>query len=361
MSIKILLVDDSEADMMILENILNDYELYKASNGLEALHILEKVKHIDLMILDLTMPVMNGFEVLDTVREQYTDYNISIIILTNSEELENEIQGLDKGAVDYIRKPLNFQSLRKRIEIHTRLRTARQILSDHNALLEQTVKERTKELAITRDITINALVKLLEVRNIESSNHALRTRELMKALCIHLSSKDKYKSTFTPEYINELYDTAPLHDIGKVGIPDSILLKPARLTTEEFEIMKFHTTYGVEAIKYDCSFSGSFSFLQTAACIIGEHHERYDGTGYPKGLSRDEISLPGRLMAIIDVYDALISERVYKPPFDHGLALIELKKGRGSQFDPELLDAFLEISDTVYRIKTDNSQNTERY
>jgi putative two-component system response regulator len=358
MSIKILLVDDSESDMMILESILSDYELLKAYNGLEAIGILKNDSQIDMMILDLTMPVMNGFEVLDTIKKEFGSYNISIIILTNSEELENEIKGLENGAVDYIRKPLNFQSLRKRIEIHTRLRSARQILSDHNALLEQIVRERTKELAITRDITVHALVKLLEVRNIESSNHALRTQELMKALCLHLSKKERYSHILTEEYINELYDTAPLHDIGKVGIPDCILLKPARLTPEEFEIMKQHTTYGVEAIRYDVKKTGSFSFLHTATCIIGEHHERYDGTGYPKGLRGEEISLPGRLMSIIDVYDALISERVYKPPFDHALALEELKKGSGTQFDPDLLEAFFDISDTVYQIKTFSGQNS---
>jgi putative two-component system response regulator len=342
---------------MILKSILKDYELFIAYNGLEAMQILDANKQIDLMILDLTMPVMNGFEVLDAIKEKKDEYNVTTIILTNSEELENEIKGLEKGAVDYIRKPLNFQSLRKRIEIHTRLREASRILSKNNAILEETVQERTIELQITRDITISALVKLLEVRHIESSNHALRSKQLMQALCKHLSQKEKYRNILTPDFIKELTDTAPLHDIGKVGIPDSILLKPGKLTSEEFEIMKMHTTYGVEALRYDVKTIGTFSFLNTASSVIEDHHERYDGTGYPRGIRGEEISLAGRLMAIIDVYDALISERVYKPPFDHAIALQELKKGSGTQFDPGLLEGFLEISDIVYMIKTNSTFN----
>jgi len=347
---EILLVDDSEADLMILKNILSDYTITTAHNGLEAIEILDSNKGIEMMILDLVMPRMNGFEVLTKIQKNPELYDISTIILTNSDELDNEIRGLDLGAVDYVRKPLNFQSLRKRIEIHTRLRAASRILSQHNVLLEATVQERTQELAITRNITISALVKLLEVRNLEASNHVLRTQQMMKALCTHLSTKEHYRSIFTAEYITELYDTAPLHDIGKVGIPDYILLKPGKLTKEEFEIMKMHTTFGVEALKYDINAVASFSFLKTAVNIIGDHHERFDGTGYPTGLSGKSISLPGRLMSIIDVYDALVSERIYKPPFDHVTSLNILKEGRGTQFDPDLLDAFLEISDLIYQI-----------
>lgn len=352
---KILLVDDSEADLMILKNILSDYTITTAHNGLEAIEILNSNKEIEMMILDLVMPVMNGFDVLTKMQQDPERYDISTIILTNSDELDNEIRGLDLGAVDYVRKPLNFQSLRKRIEIHTRLRAASRVLSKHNALLEETVQERTKELAITRNITISALVKLLEVRNLEASNHVLRTQQMMKALCTHLSTKDQYKSIFTKEYITELYDTSPLHDIGKVGIPDYVLLKPGRLTADEFEIMKMHTTFGVEALKYDINAVGSFSFLKTAAYIIGDHHERFDGTGYPNGLCANNISIPGRLMSIIDVYDALTSERIYKSAFDHEVSLNILRDGRGTQFDPDLLDAFLEISDDIFQIKINST------
>lgn len=349
---KILLVDDSASDMMILKSILEDHDLLYAYNGKEALDILAVDTTIDFMILDLNMPVMNGFEVLDALNTSKKDYSITTIILTNNDELESEIKGLDMGAIDYIRKPLNFQSLRKRIEIHTRLRKASKILSAHNALLEETVNERTAELALTRDITIQALVKLLEVRNVESSNHSLRTQNLMLKLCRHLSTKNKFHPILTQDYIKELYNTAPLHDIGKVGIPDSILLKPGKLTPEEFEIMKKHTTFGVEALHFDTGATGSFSFLKTASKIIGDHHERYDGTGYPQGLSGENISLPGRLMSIIDVYDALMSERVYKPAYPHNEAIQIMEAGKGTQFDPVLIDAFLEINQELYTIQS---------
>ncbi len=351
MNTKILLVEDSKSDMMILESILSDYHLCYAFDGAEAMEILQGQNDFDIMILDLSMPKMNGFEILAAIGKDKKKFNITTIILTNSEEVENEIRGLDMGAVDYIRKPVNYQSLRKRVEIHIRLREASKFLEKHNAILEETVQERTRELAITRNITIHALVKLLEVRNIESSNHALRTQKYMLELCRHLSKKDKYRNILTDEYIKELYNTAPLHDIGKVGIPDSILLKPGKLTPKEFEYMKKHTTFGVKALRCDTDNTDSYTFLKTASQIIGEHHERYDGKGYPRGLKGEEISLPGRLMAIIDVFDALISERVYKPAIEYETALQIIAQGKGTQFDADLVDGFLEIKDIMTQIK----------
>ena len=353
MKMKILAVDDSMTDIAIIRGILFDYDVVSAADGLAAMEILKTDPTIDIMLLDLNMPRMNGYEVLDELARSGIGARMSTLILTNSDEIESEIKGLEMGALDYIRKPLNFLSLRKRIEVHINLRNARVNLEESNLQLEKTVEDRTKELILTRDITIHALTGLLETRNIESSNHTRRTQWMMKALCEHLRTSDKYCDQFTDSYINELFSTAPLHDIGKVGIPDCILLKPGKLTPEEFEIMKKHSMYGVNAIRYEYGESSMPSFIKTATEIIRAHHEKYDGTGYPDGLAGENIPLPGRLMAIIDVYDALVSKRVYKDAISHEEALQIIKEGRGLHFDPNIVDAFIEIESSIRKIHTD--------
>lgn len=346
---KILIVDDSLVDLTLIRAILSDQVLYIARDGVEAMEVLGEHPDIDLMILDINMPRMNGFEVLEILRSDPKYAKIITLILTNSDELETEIKGLSMGAVDYIRKPLNIESLRKRIDIHARLKLATKQLEETNQHLEETVNERTREIALTRSVTIHALVGLLEVRDIESGNHTVRTQYIIKALCDHLAKQDAYKDILTESYIREIFETAPLHDIGKVGIPDSILLKPGRLTPEEFEIMKQHTTFGVKAIM-DESMDSMPSFIKTAIEIIGGHHERYDGSGYPQGLREDSIPLAARLMAIADVYDALINKRVYKPAFSHQEAKELIVDLRGKQFDPVVVDAFLACEDEIKAI-----------
>jgi len=340
MGIKILVVDDSRTDMAIVKNILSDYDLLYAHDGKEAMSIIKKDPYVDLLILDLNMPKMDGFEVLEAIQRDANYKKLTIIILTNYEDIENEIRGLDLGATDYIRKPINIGSLRKRIEVHTNLINARKEL-------EETIRNRTKELVLTRDMTIHALVGLLEVRNIESSNHAKRTQWMIKALCEHMRYRDKYIYILTDSFIEELFSTAPLHDIGKVGIPDCILLKPDKLTNAEFEIMKRHTTYGVNALKYESDASTTISFIDAAIEIIGTHHEKFDGSGYPNGLKGEAIPLSGRIMAIVDVYDALVNKRIYKSAFNHEDALKIIAKEKGKHFDPDIVDAFLDIEKTI--------------
>lgn len=350
MGVKILIVDDSKTDMLLIKNMLFDYELLFAYDGIVAMEVVENNPGIDLMILDLNMPKMDGFEVLQALQKNTTYKKITTLILTNYDEIENEVRGLDLGAVDYIRKPLNMESLRKRIEVHLSLRSARKSIEEHNIILEEKVLARTRELVITRDITIHALLGLLEVRNIESSNHTIRTQWMMKILCEHLKTKPKYAGILDDEYISELFKTAPLHDIGKVGIPDKILLKPGKLDAEEFEIMKKHTTYGVEALRCDINLEKTATFIHTAIEIVGTHHEKYDGSGYPNALIAEEIPLCGRLMAIVDVYDALTNKRVYKPAFSHEKALEILLSEQGRHFDPYLVDTFMEIEKDILQI-----------
>ena len=353
---QILVVDDSKSDVMIITSILKDYNLLVANDGLEAMDLIAKNPDISIMILDLNMPNMNGFEVLESLRDNPPGNKISAIILTNSDEIDNEIRGLELGALDYIRKPLNLRSLRKRIELHVNLNNAHKNLEQHNFMLEKAVQERTRESILTRDVTIQAMVGLLEIRNIESSNHSRRTQWMLRELCYHLRTKEQYRFILTDAYIGELFSTAPLHDIGKVGISDNILLKPGKLTVEEFEIMKKHTTYGVEALKCDENKDNTLSFIRTASEIIGTHHEKYDGTGYPNALKGKDIPISGRLMAIIDVYDALVSARVYKPAFTHKEALDIIAADRGRHFDPDIVDAFFEIESNIKEISDRFSQ-----
>lgn len=351
MSAKILIVDDSSTDRAIIKNMLSEYTTFTAENGLEAMSIIEENLDLDLIILDLNMPIMDGFHVLRKLKSDDKYVKIKTIILTNFDEIDNEILGLELGAVDYVRKPINIQSLKIRINIHLKIKHIQDKIEKDNRELDAMILKKTKELIATRDITIHALVVLLEVRNVESGNHTIRTQFIMKSLCEHLAKNSKYSSVLTKEYIELLTHTTPLHDIGKVGIPDCILLKPGKLSEEEFAIMKKHVNYGVEALKTNlCNKEDMPDFITTALEIVGTHHEKYNGKGYPNGLKNDEIPLAGRLMAIVDVYDALVNRRVYKPEYEHIEAIAIIKKEKGEHFDPEITDAFLEIEDVIHKI-----------
>lgn len=352
MKTRILVVDDSAIDRMIICNMLSDFDAVSASNGIEALDKIDKNPDIDLIILDLFMPEMDGFELLDRLRSDEKYKRMRVIILTNADEIENEIRGLKLGAVDYIRKPINIDSLRARIEIHAKLKEAQKLVERDNQILDHLVAERTKEAETARDITIRALVGLLEIRDIESYQHTTRTQMIMKVLSESLRSNDKYKETLTGGYIFELIRTTPLHDIGKVGIPDNILLKPGRLTPEEFEIMKKHVEYGTEALRkqQSCGNEDLPDFVKVAIEVIGAHHEKFNGTGYPLGLAGEDIPLPGRLMAIIDVYDALMSRRVYKEAWPFSDVIKCIGEERGKHFDPDIVDAFMDRLEEIHDI-----------
>ncbi len=229
-------------------------------------------------------------------------------------------------------------------------------------ILEELVKERTKELILTQDATIQSLASLAETRDNETGGHIRRTQKYLKVLARSLMSNPKFQNELNPETVELIYKSAPLHDIGKVGIPDSILLKPGKLTEKEFDIIKKHTVYGFEAIKMAEKFfegkAKSF-FLSYAGEIAYTHHEKWEGTGYPQGLAGEAIPISGRLMAIADVYDALITRRVYKPPFSHEKALSIMKSERGTQFDPYILDCFLECEETFRQIAHDLADSEE--
>lgn len=352
---RILIVDDSKTDIILIKGMLKDYEVLTANNGKEAIDILQKEEEIDLIILDINMPIMNGFEVLKVLQNDKNLSKIKVIILTNYDEIENEIKGLRLGAVDYIRKPVNIESLKIRIGIHLELATAQKIIERDNQYLDALVNERTVQLEVTRYITINALVRLLEVRNIESHNHSVRTRKIMRLLCDYLKNNEGFSEILTDEFINDIVEVTPLHDIGKVGIPDEILLKPGKLSKSEFDLMKKHVDFGVKALVDEVhGLESTPIFLQIAIDLIQNHHERFDGTGYPNGLKGKDIPLAGRLMAIVDVYDAMMNKRVYKPAFDNETTTDYIKSQIGKHFDPEIVKAYLTIKKDIHQVIKDN-------
>lgn len=250
------------------------------------------------------------------------------------------------GACDYITKPISVPIMLSRINVHLQNRAAKEFLKSKAEYLEEEIQKRTKEILSIQDITILTLASLAETRDIDTGNHLKRTQRYIKILALQLKAHPKFRDYLSDEELEMLFRSAPLHDIGKVGIADKILLKPAGLSDTEFEIMKTHTTLGKEAIEHAEAEAGvEAAFLKTAKEIAYCHHENYDGSGYPLGLSGDEIPISARLMSLADVYDALTSRRVYKAPMPHETARSIIVEGRGLKFDPDVVDAFLEMQE----------------
>lgn len=337
----IMIVDDTEMNIVILVDALKeDYDLIVALNGLEAIEILREEKP-DLILLDIMMPEMNGYEVLNKLKQKSTLEHIPVILLSAITDCDFKTKGFSLGAVDYITKPFEIVEVKARIKSQLRLEEVRLILENQKLVLEEKVKERTEILERTNSAAIYCLAALAETRDPDTGEHIKRTQKYIRELALELKSKDKYKAILTNEYINLLYKSAPLHDIGKVGVKDSILLKPGKLTQEEFEEMKKHTTYGGRSLTVGINELGEDSFLTLAKEIVLTHHEKWDGTGYPKGLFKEEIPISGRLMALSDVYDALASKRIYKAALTHSQAKKIILEGKNSHFDPDIVDAFI--------------------
>ena len=341
----ILVVDDTPNNLALMSGLLkNQYKVKIANNGEKALKIAQADPLPDLILLDIMMPGLSGYDVIRELKAHPLTREIPVMFITAMSETEDERLGLELGAVDYITKPISPPILLARVETHLKIKRAADFLKDQNAFLEDEVNRRTREIQAIQDVTILAMASLAETRDNETGNHIRRTQHYVRLLANRLKTHPRFGYFLSDKTIELLFKSAPLHDIGKVGIPDHILLKPGRFTPEEFEIMKTHTTLGRDAILAAEKHLGmEVSFLDLAKEIAYYHQEKWDGSGYPTGASGDQIPISARLMAVADVYDALISRRPYKEGMPHDQAVEIMRQGRGSHFDPDVLDAFIAL------------------
>lgn len=348
----ILIVDDNPENLTLLGELLRGtYRVRAANSGARALQLLASGPAPDLILLDVMMPGLSGYEVLQRLREQPGLQQIPVIFTTAMDAVEDEQRGLSLGAVDYITKPLRPAIVLARVKTHLALKQARDRLSEENQLLEAEVERRGHEAHAIQAVAIRALASLAETRDNETGNHILRTRAYVAELARRAAQHPRFAHELDPHTITLIVQSAPLHDIGKVGIPDSVLLKTGPLTPEQWGIMRAHSALGADAIARAVAEARQpVHFLRHAEQIARHHHEHWDGTGYPGGLAGDAIPLSARLMAIADVFDALISRRVYKQPLPFIRVREIMAHERGRHFDPDLLDLFLEGYETFCEV-----------
>ncbi len=315
---KILIAEDDRVSAVLLCEVLErmGHEVHTASNGKEALTLLRETDY-SVVISDWEMPEMDGLELCRAIRAEEFDHYVYVLMLTVRHGTQHVVEGLAAGADEFMSKPLIPE------ELTVRLRTAERILT-----LE------------TRDLAIFSMARLAESRDPETGAHLERVRQYSRCLAKDLSQQKALAGQITPAFINLIYQTSPLHDIGKVSIPDCVLLKPGRLDNSEFEIMKTHARAGAETLEKAIRMHPGADFLRMARDIAGYHHERFDGKGYPSGLAGDDIPLSARIFSVADVYDALVSKRVYKAAFTHQVARSIILEGSGTQFDPDVIESF---------------------
>jgi putative two-component system response regulator len=348
----LLIVDDARENLAVLNGLLRPrYRVLATTTGEEALRVAANEPRPDLILLDVMMPGMDGYATLGRLRDSPATCDIPVIFLTALADAGDEERGLELGAADYITKPIKPAVVLARVRTQLEAKQARDWLKCQNAALEAEVARRMADNELIQRVTIRALAHLAETRDPETGNHILRTQGYIRALAGRLRSHPRFRAFLTPRNIDLLTKSAPLHDIGKVGIPDYILLKPGKLTAEEWEIMKTHAKLGSDAIeRAEADVEAALPFLTIAKEITHWHHEKWDGSGYPDGLAGEAIPVSARLMAVGDVFDALISRRVYKPPLSFAEARDIVAAGQGVHFDPDGAGAFLEGFDEFVAI-----------
>jgi len=348
----ILIVDDEPTNLHLLTSLLrSEYQVRAASSGESAMRAAMSEPRPDLVLLDVMMPGMDGYAVLEKLREDPLTRGIPVVFLTALAEAASEARGLQLGAADYITKPINPVVVLARVRTQLQAKQARDWMQDQNATLEAEVARRMAENDQTQFVTIRALAHLAETRDPETGNHINRTQGYVHLLALRLKEHPHFAAFLTPRNIDLMTKSAPLHDIGKVGIPDNILQKPGPLTPKEWEIMKTHSRLGSDAVdQAETDAEKPLEFLALAKEIAHWHHEKWDGSGYPDGLAGEAIPISARLMALADVFDALISPRVYKLPMSFAEARDIISAGRGKHFDPDVVDAFLASFDEFVAI-----------
>ena len=348
----VLVVDDTPDNLSLMSGLLKElYKVKVANSGEKGLKIAQSDPPPDLILLDIMMPGMDGYEVCQHLQSDPKTRDIPVIFLTAKSEVEDEKRGLEMGAVDYITKPISPPIVMARVATQLHVKASADFLRSKADFLECEVGKRTREVMAIQDVTILAMASLAETRDSDTGNHIRRTQYYVKALAEKLIPNPRFSRFLNSQNITMLFKSAPLHDIGKVGIPDRILLKPGRFTPEEFEIMKMHPALGADAITHaEATLGTEVEFLKMAKEIALSHQEKWDGSGYPQGLAGDDIPISARLMAVADVYDALISRRVYKDGMPHEKAVQIMVEGKSSHFDPDMIDAFVDIQEQFREI-----------
>lgn len=350
----ILIVDDAPENLAVLsELLLPVYRVRAANSGERALRIAGSAPRPDLILLDVMMPGIDGYGVFARLRADPATADIPVIFVSAGDGPEAELRGLQAGALDYIAKPVVPALVLARVRNQLELKQARDRLQNQNVWLEAEVNRRMAENDLTQRVSIRALAHLAEIRDPETGYHILRTQAYVDRLARRLKDHPRFADVLNDRYIDLLARSAPLHDIGKVGVPDAILQKPGKLTAEEWVTMKTHARLGAEAIELaERDAAEEVEFLKLAKEIAQWHHEKWDGSGYPDGLAGDGIPLSARLMALADVFDAVISRRVYKAAMSFEQARSIIADGRGGHFDPDMADAFLAGFDEFVAIAT---------
>ncbi len=357
----VLVVDDTRTNLAVMGDLLSPhYRVRVANSGARALQAVHTEPRPDLILLDIMMPEMDGYEVMRQLQADPNVRNIPVIFVTAMGADQDEEHGLKLGAVDYVTKPIRPAILLARVKAHLELKRSRDWLQDQNAYLEQEVGVRMRENELVKNVSIHALALLAEKRDNETGNHLVRTRSYVEVLIAQLENHPNFAQELQEPQKSLIARAAPLHDIGKVGIPDHILLKPGRLTPEEFEIMKQHAQIGADALNEAVervlgpnpnpaagarAGASALAFLETARQIAQSHHEKWDGSGYPQGLRGNQIPVGARLMALADVYDALSCRRHYKEPVPLERVEQIIREGRGTHFDPDVVDAYFACRD----------------
>lgn len=345
----VFVVDDEATNLKVAENVLrNHFQLTLLTSGNACLNAVARTKP-DLLLLDIEMPGQNGFSVLETLYQNPEYRDIPIIFLTARNDVESEITGLNLGALDYISKPFSPPLLLKRINHYLNMVEQKKDLEALNANLDQQVEEKTRTILQMQYAILSTVANLVEFRDVNTGGHIERTQHYLSVLLKEMRENGVYEEEVSKWKIPLIIQSAQLHDVGKIAVSDTILKKESKLTDEETEIMMSHTTFGAEIIRKISLSTYGDEFLQYAEQLAQHHHEHWDGTGYPNHLKGEEIPLLGRIMAIADVYDALVSERPYKAPMKHQDAVNIIVAGSGKQFDPVLVEVFKHVADKFHR------------
>jgi putative two-component system response regulator len=356
----VLVVTKSVTTVGLLAEALQDDYVVRVARQSEDPTALNHGLGPDMVLLDVNEPGDKGHDICRQLKSHALPKELPFVFLALQQSMDEESLSVELGVVDHIALPINPRILKSRIRVHFAIAEQATALRVNNAYLESEIDKRSRELALMQDTTILALASLAETRDVDTANHLRRTQHYLKALADSLKSNARFSDFLSEEVIDTLFKCAPLHDIGKVGIPDRILLKPGRYEPAEFEIMKTHPTLGRDAIGNAQKAAGaSLEFFDIAKDLVYSHHEKWDGTGYPQGLRGDDIPIPARLMALADVYDALISPRIYKPGMTHHEAAEIIVRGNGKHFDPDVVHAFLRLEHEFMDIAQEFADSTQ--